>query len=160
MSANLELRAKLRLRSNTLVNKYMESAMPPSRADFVELVHNALIEASMLGCELAVHELYSLSGLDRSPATTSAADVTHTLQPRSNHPEALRTDVLQTAPPPDFKAMYADWCRYAKKLEVALQEIAKGEGAFSRDPLEHAKNTIENMKAIALGALGPQVEKP
>lgn len=87
MSANLELRAKLRLRANTLVNKYMESAMPPSRADFVELIHNALIEASMLGCELAVHELYSLSGLDRNHATTSAADVMHTLQPRSNQPE-------------------------------------------------------------------------
>lgn len=80
MSANLELRAKLRWRANALVNKYMESAMPPARADFVELVHNALIEASMLGCELAVQELYSLSGLDRSPATTSVADVTHTLQ--------------------------------------------------------------------------------
>lgn len=68
MSANLELRAKLRLRANALVNQYMESAMPPSRGDFVEMVQNALIDASILGCELALQELYSLSGLDRSHA--------------------------------------------------------------------------------------------
>lgn len=36
----------------------------------------------------------------------------------------------------------------AELLEV-LKEIARGEGAFSRDPLEHAENCIEHAKAIA-----------
>ena len=35
-----------------------------------------------------------------------------------------------------------------KLLEV-LKEISKGEGAYSIDPLEHAGNTITNMKSIA-----------
>lgn len=34
----------------------------------------------------------------------------------------------------------------------ALREIAKGEGAYSRDQLTHANNTIENMKKIASDA--------
>lgn len=38
-------------------------------------------------------------------------------------------------------------------LLIALEEIAKGEGAFNRDPLTHAENAIENMKAIALRAI-------
>ena len=37
-------------------------------------------------------------------------------------------------------------------LEV-LEEIAKGEGAFSRDPLTHCSNTVESMKKIALAAI-------
>jgi hypothetical protein len=40
-----------------------------------------------------------------------------------------------------------------EELINALQEIAKGEGAFNRDPLKHAENTIENMKTIARKAL-------
>jgi hypothetical protein len=35
----------------------------------------------------------------------------------------------------------------------ALREIARGEGAFSRDPLTHATNCIESMKAIAAAAI-------
>lgn len=31
----------------------------------------------------------------------------------------------------------------------AFEEIEKGEGAFSRDQLTHASNTIENMRGIA-----------
>ncbi len=38
-------------------------------------------------------------------------------------------------------------------LLEALQQIAKGEGRFSRDPLEHASSTIEDMKAIAEAAI-------
>lgn len=38
-------------------------------------------------------------------------------------------------------------------LREALKEIVKGEGAFSRDPLTHATNCIDNMKAIARRAL-------
>lgn len=41
----------------------------------------------------------------------------------------------------------------APDLVAALREIAKGEGAFNRDPLTHAENTIENMKSIARAAL-------
>jgi hypothetical protein len=39
-------------------------------------------------------------------------------------------------------------------LRAALQEIARGEGPFSRDPLTHAANTIEAMRECALSALG------
>lgn len=38
-------------------------------------------------------------------------------------------------------------------LREALKEIAKGEGAYSHDQLEHATNTIRNMKEIANEAL-------
>lgn len=43
-----------------------------------------------------------------------------------------------------------------ERLRLALAEIAKGEGAFSRDQLTHAKNTIDSMKQIARGALGTE----
>lgn len=42
------------------------------------------------------------------------------------------------------------------RLEIAkkaLREISRGEGAFSRDHLEHATSTIENMKRLAVDAL-------
>ena len=39
------------------------------------------------------------------------------------------------------------------ELLDALTEIAKGEGAFSMDPLEHATNCIEDMKRIASEAI-------
>ncbi len=38
-------------------------------------------------------------------------------------------------------------------LRAALRQIAKCEGRFSRDQLTHAGNTIEDMEAIANGAL-------
>ncbi len=37
-------------------------------------------------------------------------------------------------------------------LEV-LREIAEGKGAYSQDQLEHASNTIEDMKALATDAI-------
>lgn len=40
-----------------------------------------------------------------------------------------------------------------EKARDALKEIGKGEGAFSRDPLTHASNAIENMVNIARRAL-------
>jgi hypothetical protein len=43
---------------------------------------------------------------------------------------------------------------HARSLEAALREIQKGEGAFSRDPFEHAIAAIENMKGLAGAALG------
>jgi replication-associated recombination protein RarA len=39
------------------------------------------------------------------------------------------------------------------KLTTALAEIAEGKGRFALDRLEHASNTIEDMKAIAVAAL-------
>jgi len=47
----------------------------------------------------------------------------------------------------------ADRC---EKLEEALREIAKGEGRFSLDQLEHASNTIDAMKLLAIEALGEE----
>jgi len=40
----------------------------------------------------------------------------------------------------------------AERLE-ALKEIAKTEGPYSRDPLTHAENVIENMASIANKAI-------
>ena len=36
---------------------------------------------------------------------------------------------------------------------AALQEITKGRGRHSRDPYEHAENTIDDMKQVAQDAL-------
>jgi hypothetical protein len=41
----------------------------------------------------------------------------------------------------------------APDMFAALVEIAKGEGPFSREPLEHAANTIEAMKTLAVAAI-------
>lgn len=41
----------------------------------------------------------------------------------------------------------------APDMLAALQEIVQGKGAFSRDPLTHASNTIDNMKALARAAI-------
>ena len=41
-----------------------------------------------------------------------------------------------------------------ERLRGALLEIMKGEGRFSRLPIEHAENTIEDMKQLAREALG------
>lgn len=40
-----------------------------------------------------------------------------------------------------------------RELRQALEEIAKGGGPYSQDPLKHASNTIESMKQIAKDAL-------
>ena len=42
------------------------------------------------------------------------------------------------------------------KLEAvrkALEEISKGMGAYSRDPLKHCENTVNNIKGLAQEAL-------
>lgn len=41
----------------------------------------------------------------------------------------------------------------APDMLFALREIAKGQGAYSRDPFQHACNTIEDMKEIANAAI-------
>jgi len=38
-------------------------------------------------------------------------------------------------------------------MKTALLEIAKAEGAFKRNPLDHARSVIENMHNIAGTAL-------
>ena len=43
-------------------------------------------------------------------------------------------------------------------LEEALRGVAEGKGRFSMDHLEHAQNTIEDMKAIAIDALAASQE--
>ena len=40
-----------------------------------------------------------------------------------------------------------------KFLRAALEEISLGKGPYNRNPLIHAENIIEDMKAIAIGAL-------
>ncbi|HUV74230.1 MAG TPA: hypothetical protein VMW79_07970 [Anaerolineae bacterium] len=40
-----------------------------------------------------------------------------------------------------------------KRLRSALEEISLGKGPYNRNPLIHAENIIEDMKAIAIGAL-------
>ena len=44
----------------------------------------------------------------------------------------------------------------AERMEAALIEIQEGAGPFSRDPLQHASNTIEAMKKLAREALAPE----
>lgn len=41
----------------------------------------------------------------------------------------------------------------AEIMYAALIEIQKGEGRFSRDPLTHADNTIEDLTGLAAKAL-------
>ena len=52
-----------------------------------------------------------------------------------------------------------DTANRIEALEAALREIARGEGRFSRDPYEHACNTIEDLIAIARAALAPEQDK-
>jgi hypothetical protein len=40
-----------------------------------------------------------------------------------------------------------------ERLRTALVEIAKGEGRFNRDPLEHASNAVWDMQQLAKAAL-------
>lgn len=48
---------------------------------------------------------------------------------------------------------FEDERRRNQTLVLALTEIMKGEGPFSRDPLTHATSTIESMKKLATDAL-------
>lgn len=41
----------------------------------------------------------------------------------------------------------------APTMLAALEEIAKGAGPYSRDPLTHAENCIDSMKALAAAAI-------
>jgi hypothetical protein len=43
------------------------------------------------------------------------------------------------------------------EMVKALEEISKGMGEYSQDPLGHARNTIMDMKGIAIKALIPKI---
>lgn len=49
--------------------------------------------------------------------------------------------------------------REKRDLRAALEDIAKGNGAFSRDQYTFACNVIENMKSIATRALAGTYER-
>ena len=53
----------------------------------------------------------------------------------------------------DAKGAGEDVAALLRETADALEEIAKGEGAYSMDQLTHAFNTIENMKSLAAPAL-------
>jgi hypothetical protein len=64
---------------------------------------------------------------------------------------------------PDWKEEYVHLLGQHKALEqrnadlvAALKKIAKPEGAYSRDELTHARNTIANVIAIAKQALAAE----
>ena len=63
------------------------------------------------------------------------------------HPKDLK-DYLDTS-----KHVVDKLLEENQELIEALKIIAKGEGAFSRDPLTHAGNTIDNMISIAEKAI-------
>jgi len=52
----------------------------------------------------------------------------------------------------DWKELAALYAAAPAMLE-ALKEISRGAGPFSRDPLTHADNCIDAMKALALEAI-------
>jgi len=53
----------------------------------------------------------------------------------------------------DREDIYDDVLRLISPLIGALERISEPEGAYSKDPLTHANNTIENCKNIALSAI-------
>ena len=42
-----------------------------------------------------------------------------------------------------------------ERLRKALEEISEGKGRVSRDHFEHCRNTVEDMRALAVKALDP-----
>ena len=45
-----------------------------------------------------------------------------------------------------------------ERLQTALGKISEGRGRFSRDNFEHCRNTVEDMKELAIKALAPKEE--
>ncbi len=45
-----------------------------------------------------------------------------------------------------------------ERLRKALEEISQGRGRFSKDNYEFCRNTVEDMKALAIKALAPKEE--
>jgi len=72
--------------------------------------------------------------------------------PDHDHEESW--DIVADGIPDEATARFiVTACNCHAGLLEALKEIAKGEGAFNRDPLTHAMNTINNLKLIANEAI-------
>ena len=71
----------------------------------------------------------------------------------ANHKRCQAIDATRSGYTRDEDNANAHLIAAAPELLAALKEIAKGKGEFSRDPLEHASNTIDSMKAIANAAI-------
>ena len=54
-----------------------------------------------------------------------------------------------------FTALSAD----RDALRLALARISEGRGRYSQDQLTHASNTVEDMKALAVEALGMSTDE-
>jgi hypothetical protein len=78
----LVLKSKLRMRAYEAYHQYRHyvqdsgderaaDRLLADRQQFVKIMYEALVEASILGCAAAVHGLYELAGLDRNEATTT-----------------------------------------------------------------------------------------
>lgn len=53
----------------------------------------------------------------------------------------------------DREDIYSDVLRLINPLLGALVEISEPSGPFSKDPLTHANNTIQNCKNVAMSAI-------
>jgi hypothetical protein len=58
----------------------------------------------------------------------------------------------------DRDDIYSDVFDFVKPFIDGLTDIAEPSGVYSRDPLTHANNTINNCKEIAEGLLDYKVE--
>ena len=104
--------------------------------------------------------VYNEEGYSNEEEAFSGPAAEALAQVASNHPEVAFG-------PDDLKAIRKEMERNRRapdpaveRLIAALAEIAKGEGAYSRDPLIHAGNTIDNMKGIAKAALAALEGRP
>lgn len=64
-----------------------------------------------------------------------------------------KEELMRLRQQPEGDAITKAHMARVKVLETALIEITKGAGPFNRDPLKHAENCIEAMKATAQEAL-------
>ena len=87
--------------------------------------------------QLPAKEVLSDQGID-----LLEAEVNNNSSGCGGCPVSLRTD------------QFRDLFHALKLARHYLREIKKGAGPYSRDPLEHAGNTIEAMKADAERGLG------
>ncbi len=118
-------------------------------------VHCAALESEL-------HERDGMYQLERSRDAQARKDLDqkdHELAEARAEVEQLRADGATVAA--SIQAKRAEQAEAKLKAVVeALEQIVEGAGPFSRDPLEHASNCINAMKAAALAALAAAQEKP
>lgn len=124
-----------------------------------------LRECSMCRSRIGYHVRDGEAGLDTNcqcvPYTVPIQRVTWdqvadnvNMQDQDVHKRAMAAKFhIDLDQPPKESGQAPTMAERVQKLETALREIQKGEGRFSTDPLEHASNTIDDMKAIATAAL-------